>query len=1279
MKALDIWEARLTSYFNSGLRLLGEIPLSFSDVEDMAEGVKGCILDHKLAKATAVLTHKYPQTLITFMSAFAAYNTQQNYWQAFADRIGVEKAQLNNQRWHHEYVRLAENRGLKVFSFKDDPTPYVTSIRFQGGIPAHSLPDYFEKMVLPAVERPGLRDVQPKEALKHLLANVYLVDSPVLDFLQNSGDLGVDFFAESCKLARHVIGHYGAMPPAGTVNLPEYLLAAFADYWEHREDTRQHWRKPWLQAAPYSEDTAILNLPQQEIPLDMAASRLFWQVAYPGVTEREVLNCRVSRSRQNAITKEDFLAVPSPVGNIEVSLHAVTVDTDNPVELRRWNLPLLPPAGRIPLAAFSEDGQQIAFTRQLPAGVLFLLLPLNSQPVFEGTARLVEACVPLAGAWQAWKMERWDLSLAWSIGLVSNGQPLGDIIPVTGAIAQPDLVDGHLFQYQDLDEPLYTSGLPSVRVPLSPGGSLQVRLSEWQVRVCPVAEASPCTDTTVNLSKYATKVQIVDDRAIFPLQNILDANAAGIYDIRVWGPRGLRAEFRVRLWPKLMVFSHSMQLVQPADPPQPAIFMLKLPSEAECQPQAGNKSVQVRRTSFGWEVTAPLELNRVPLDLTMPGQGGATVRVPVSIPLPRPHWGLASGKEGSALEWGYSLLHRSIDQMLQSGSASLHVEMYSLGSLNPDLKVRLTEISDAEGLVQEAKLTHTDFKPDWLRVSLGQFSATLQHINASAQFDLVYTPRSKPGSEVCIPLLEVSRALDVRHVVLEQVGETTWKLTWQEEHPLKNRRVMILPAWQPWQKPWEYKIPDKAHGEFLLEDIALPPARYHLYFYILPGYEAALTEPPAGAVPLVLDLCTPLQRLEALSVASDNHNVKFKNLVEQAIILNDLGNVAERDLLLSKAAPSLIHLTDLEALTGALNWMVTRDIHGPTMSFFLNSIFNFKLVGAMLTYYPLNSPSFQEYLGLTRLAHNIPADSAKLLINRIDDPAVIAACLRSLVTRQDAGLAAIMVKMMREERLSKRDALDLLSIKPAWAIEQVASLPPGQLTDCLLAGLLPKVARDGVSSCPIDAWVERAIPYEEDAQLIQAYMGCLFDSGCTSRFELLFNLDREAKLEADAVMRMLSRDPVASLKALETAPPGNRRQYWIGQLEDKFPAAAGVVTAGDRLLTPFGVAILDTIENDAGKRVKHIRLGEAGSQLNALVGQGAERIRIKIDYQKMTISIDGETKAWKCGHCSFTHPEQKIVDKHARHTHTHTSTLMRAIQLPVKFQPEEISVILTKQ
>jgi hypothetical protein len=1273
------WQSRLRPFYESGLRIIGEIPFSQADIEDMGESVHAVINAEGMTQGTRTLTTEYYYLFITLMAGFAAHNTEQNYWQAFADFLELEKQSLYNAGWHHWFVGLAKQHGLKVFSFEDDPTPYVTSIRYQGGIPAHSLPDYFERMVLPAVQRPELREVPPKKALDHLLqGHVYFVDSPVLDFLRNSGELGVEFFEKSCKLARHALQNHGAVLNAAEIDLPQYVVSAFEIYLEAEEDKKQHWRKPLLLASPYSDDAAVnLYLPEQEIGLDLFTHQMQWKVSWAGQETPIIIRSNLFHHRQSVVVKEDYLPIQATPKTISASFSSIDEETGIELELRRWNLPLVPADDQAPLLAFHDNGQQIPPGQILPSEPLYLITPIDSTIEFDGKGEQLEECPPLIGAWKTWKMTKWDLSQVWSLLLVKNSAPLGNVFPVQGVIAQPELVDGHLFQFQEYpDQPLYTSNLPSVRIPVASNRNDHVDLSNWQIHIRSLWDANPCIDKIIKVSEFEKSLINETDRVKFPLELLLGKSPAGIYEIKVKGPRDLGAEFRIRTWPKLMVLNHSMKLLSPSQAQQESVFVLILQENAHCEEQAGGESVKIFQNSADWEITAPPEANRVFLELTTPADNGGTVHVPISIPLPKLHWGMATEKAPGVLIWVQSLLHRSIDQLLQDGSSSLHIEMYGLGALIPYLRLQLVDLAENNLVIQNAKLSHTDFTKDWLRVTLGQFADSVKMVNSLAQFELVYQELQDWEEELHIPLLEVSRDLEMSEVNLEKAGKTSWKVVWHEDNPLKNRRFMILPTWQPWQKPWEAKIPDKSRGEFIIENSALPPSSYSLYFYIAPKWDEPRISPPTNIKPFVVNLCSAQDRIKAINRDGNSHNQYLMNSIELASIYDTLGDPAKRDEILTECAKELIHLTNLDLLIGFLKWIQTKEINPAIKSFFFNSMFHYKIVEVMLETYKGKPSILAEYLLYTAKVKMIPSDSAKLILNLVNDPVAVQSCLKSLLSKKENDLAFFVVTMMAQARLSKRDALELFSAAPDWALPKIAELDSNPYSDSLIAGLLPKIfyLNAMAEDTRVSDWMIRAIPYEEEGQVVLTYLNYLFEVEHTNRFNILMKSYLNEKIEDEEVMKLLSLEPKTALDILESAPDHVSHQKWIVKLIEKYPTAAGFVVPGDQLLTPFGTVKIDYIEKKIEGRVSRIRLGEQDYRLYVVAGDGAEKFRLQIDFGDKKIYIPGQTTVWKCGRCEYMNPEQNKVIHHADVEHRHV--ILSPLPLPISFTPEDIKIVI---
>lgn len=1279
MPSFEQWNERFKPYFASGIRIIGEIPLSYEDIEDIALSLKTFIKLNGLISYTTRKFSRYPYSFLTLLSGFASYNTNRDYWQSFADFINVDKQTILNQHWHHKFIELAKEKGLGTFDFSEISNPYVTTIRFQGGIPSYSLPDYFERMILPTINRSSLREAPPKTALEYWSRHAMFVDSPVLNFFDYSGELGEEFFAESCKLALHAKQNHGEILSLESVKLPPYVVSAFESFLERKEDERQHWRKPELLAAPYTEDAAVnLLLPEQEINLDLFTRQISWHVEWEGQTDPIEIKCEVYHHRQSIATDEKHQSIQANPRSITVSIHAYYEETDSSRELRRWSLPLLPPKDQAPLIAFKENRQLIPSGLALPSEPLYVLIPTDTELCIVGEANQIEECPSFIGAWQGWKMEGWNLSKAWSVQVMRGENPVGRVIPIQGIVAQPELIGGHKFQFQDdSDLPLYTSELPSLKFPTSSVGGNFSEINSWQIRIRSLWEAIPSIDKVFTLSQFHSEIKFVNNKIILPISAILGEKPVGIFEIDLRSPRNIRSEFRFRFWPNVFVYGHNLELKQTNENAKASQFILKLQENAKCENQAGSESVKITQNPAGWLITAAPEMSRVLLDLTTPTSTGVTVRVPVMIPMPKLRWALATERAQGVLDFGQVLLNRSIDQILQSGSSSLHIEMYGLGNLIECLSIRLVDISNIETVLQEAKLTRTDFTKDWLRVTLDQFTDSIKNINSLAQFEIVYNSYKNEEELVRIPLMELSRNLNIEKVDLDQVTETSWKLTWKEVHPLKNRRVMIVPSWQPWQEPWEYKIPDEARGESVFEEIALPLSNYELYFYIAPNWALPRKSPPEKLSPFQVSLCDPQERHELLAKTGKTPNEQFKNLIEMANIHDFLGEYKDRDEQLSECAKLLFRLTDLDLLLRSLKWIQSKDIDSSIKSFFFRTMYKIEILGTILKYYELNNPSVIDYLHYTNKVKDIPSDTAKLILKRIDDPIAIHSAVTSLLKMPDADLPRLVVKMMIDSRFSKRDAIELFEKVANWALGKLAEIESSVYSNSLIAGLLPKISQSESIGCNsvISELMLRAIPFEDDEQLVKSYLRCLFIEHHTRYFEMLMKCFTDESISEEEVFEIMSIDPKYALDVLQEAPKHLKHDDWIFRLCEEYPSIAGIVKPGDQLQTPIGIVKIDSIIHKVNGTVNKCKLGDPETSLNVVSGDGAERIRVFIDFTDSKMYIEGQTVVWKCGICGFIHPDQRMVDNHGKAKHRNIQMRFEKISVPIPFEKEKIDVI----
>lgn len=1277
MPALDQWEQRLKPYFTRSLRILAEIPLTRSDIEDICAGVHASINRIGIAEATRFVTKRYPHTFLVMMAGFAAHNTAQGYWAALGAAMGVSQYELFNRGWHTTFKQEMKLRGLPYFDYEEAGNPYVTTIRFHGGIPAYSLPDFFERLLLPTVKRAALNEIPTKQALTAVLKTAYFVDSPVINFLENSGVLGEKFFDACRKMARHYLQAHGDLLPAAELGLPEYVVEAFGDFMERGadDDPSSQLRKPLLGVIPTSDrDRAWLKLPEQEIELRYAGGTLEWQVQWPGMRSPAKILCQLLRRRQDTLIKEEFFPIEATPNQVSVSL--VFNDGEKEDVLRHWTLPLVPKEGRTPLLAFRSDGQQVRPGQALPAELLCLVYPLDAELRVSGKGQLSEYYGRMYGAWQGWQINTWDLTEAWSIEVHRNDQAVGQIISVAGRQPEPELFGGGLSAYGQKDTPLYVGEPPAIKIPLRAGWKAAEELGRWQIEVSPVWDAEPPVQFSGRVNEMMDQVTLEENTALVDLKTIFPSETVGTYHIKVHGPGSIRSAFRLRLWPKMLVLGLPKHLLPPEQNNQPVEFTLRLPSNAGCEVQAGAGDVQVREDLVGWKVIAGPEVLDVNLNLTWQANSRPLVRVPANIPIPRLRWALALDQNQGNLEWTSHPLQKSATALVQSSAAAIHVQAHHLGENLNRLRLELVEMDDADQPLQEAEVQKTAFSPDWLRIPLGQFNGTMQNNSQQGRFDLVFLPRrEEPGYR--FSLLLSPHSMDIRHVGLSQLEETTWKLSWKEDYPLKNRRFMLVAAWQPWQEPWEYKVPDQARGEFLLEDVALPATCYHIYFYVAPSWEQPRTAIPVDISPHVIGLCSPIHRLaEIESQIHQTDEEQFRALVEEVCIFEHINDLENRDQTLSRCLVPFNHLTNLRLMLGLVEWLNARKIISPSQKFLWRALYDSKKVELVFKQYKLTEPLLRRYLSHVGRGAVVYGKSALLIAERSDDPVVIHACLKQLIEKEDEILILLLLDMIEHARLSNRDAVDILALKPRWAVEKLTAMDSTPQLDRLLAAIMPRLGQE--VNLPDEIFIPliiRVLPFENQPALREKYLETLVVNGREEGFNGIMQLLQETMIRQEDAEKIITLNPHLALQMLEKAPSTPIHQRWIDWLAEKFPGAAGVIRPGAQIQTPFGIGVVDRIEDLTGKPLLQTMIRNQNVRINLLIGSGADRYRIWLNLNDDTMTFFEAQKAWQCGYCKFAHPDQRALERHYNQVHPGASRVLRGIPATVSINRAELKII----
>ena len=146
---LSDWERILGSYC-SQITLLSEIPVTRVEITQIGHRLRTLMQRSQVTELKRQFA-RYRCTWIVYMAAVAARNDDRGYWAALGESLGIALTLAQCQSLGASFLDAVSELGLHTFEAAGGYR-YVTPIRLHGGIPAYSLPDFFEFLVLPAVQ-----------------------------------------------------------------------------------------------------------------------------------------------------------------------------------------------------------------------------------------------------------------------------------------------------------------------------------------------------------------------------------------------------------------------------------------------------------------------------------------------------------------------------------------------------------------------------------------------------------------------------------------------------------------------------------------------------------------------------------------------------------------------------------------------------------------------------------------------------------------------------------------------------------------------------------------------------------------------------------------------------------------------------------------------------------------------------------------------------------------------------------------------------------------------
>jgi len=1250
MPALDQWETFLSKQMDKreDLRFLSELGLNRAQIDDIAEGVRAALRRNGFGAATDLLVRRRRHVFAALLAGFSAFNIEGDFWGAFGDYLGVRGRDLMNFEWHHGFMDFIREHNLPHFPPDETAMPYVKTIRLHGGIPAYSLPDFFERMLLPSIQRPDLRGIPSDRVLKALVETVNFVDQPVIQFFQNSGEHGLHIFDACRKMAKHYLDSHGELLPAAQLDLPEYIVQAFGDFMERgTESGGLRLRRPLLLFAPFREEAYLwVKLPEEEIPLSLAGGSLEWRVEWPGLPQPKRIACHLRRQRQSSLIIEELMPISAAPERVTAQL--ISIDSNGSERLlQRWFLPAVPPHGSPPILAFTAaNGRQIRFGQTLPQEGVILVYPIDVELEPDGQARIVESYGRMTGAWSDWKSAVWDLTQAWSIRAVKHSQDIGRPWMVSGRQPEPEFYGGKVCPFTGgPGEPdVYIGAPPILKVPLRGGG--QAELPRWRFSLNSVWDAFPEVNLDRPLDQLLTDLQVFPQSVLIDLKKYLGEQPVGTYTLRILGPDGMDTSFRFRCWPEVTLDGLDFSgLPAPAGRDDSLSIRLTFPNNAECEAQSGAGDIRVLKTQVGAQIDIPHEVSKAAVNLVWNDPAGKKVRVPVTIPIPRIRWAVVMGQATGELDWGDRLLQRSAQAFLQTDGAALHIDMYGLGRLFGSLQIELIDLDTGE-TVQESTLERTPFSSDWLRVSLGRFTDTLRTLG-QGRIDLVQ--RNEGQGERRISLVQFNPDLNIYNVDIVQRDEQ-WYLVWDEDVRLKNRRVLLKPAWQPWKDAFEILIPDDAQGEFLLENFV--PTRYLVHFRIAPPWDEPLTDFPSDGIVDRVDPIPAFARVKILHQPGTDPVGEYCKQFELACIFHDLEDAEDRDNALNACKQYFNHLPQLTYLIGLIDWLEENAVNEGFRRYVWKYLFKPAVVKAALERLPVGNPYLERYLRYAVRATDMYGESAFLIANKAEDPAVIFACLNHLLRHESEYLILTIADMIAKARLAETDAIDLLGEKLEWSLKTLDSLTADPISDRLIAGLLE--SSENIKDVPEDLvfkLLARTGRLLRDNNLVMIAIMNLIDNRDSRGFDLLFEKAKDGKFTEKEVEKVLFTHSKEAFQFLETKVDNPFYSTWYDRLINRFPTLAGLIRPGYRLQFGNIEGRVQRILDVNGRVISSATSKDRGLRIEVLLRTGEDSAMFEYNTATQMLKFLECSSVVKCGNCDFRHPVQRAVMHHIIEKH----------------------------
>ncbi|MCS6843523.1 MAG: hypothetical protein NZ528_04240 [Caldilineales bacterium] len=1261
MASLEEWERCLRPKIDE-VNLIGELNLEPSQAKAIGRLLAEYIRRHG-ARPSVIeqAARDYPATFAAFLVFQGAqtYHTASrgDFWPGLCDELGLPYDPNITLRLGQAFESVCKSFRLP-HNFSGHR--YVGAILGHGGIPARSLPDFFEHMLQPSVNKPELAALSTPELILEWLTSSaqYHVDKPILRFLEYGGKVAEDF-VERCRQMAWAWMEEKDVPAADELGLPAALVDAYYE-WVTQLGLDQpvplsgpRLKKPAIVLDPWGLGVCVV-LPEQQLPAVQSLAESWWEIETDGTIDRIPVDAR--RVDMDLKTRLACGLLRKPAPEYKVRFYRRVGQAASEL-VREWAYRGVG-ATQSFLAFDPQTGGLIPQPRHLPARLLWILCPpdgmVQSDPPVPSLIR--EKLPSLPWDWHAWRGYALDLRGVSTLTIRSSlGQTL---ISVVEAQAEPtvELVNAKQLDLLEDPVPVFVGTPPKLRIRAAEGGASEVRLARWRLELSHEWEADPKRDIRTRLSELSGLVMQQDGYIELPLSHpqLLGAEPVGQYRLRLRGPFGSCAELRFRIVPHLHVIGHE-DVYLPAPDNSSPMAQLLLETDAhsrvefmENHPEAQLQELACDSRSRCYEVRVPPDCADAPLRLVHQVRDGHSAYIPLRIPIRRLRWSVILQADSIAQPvWRSSPSTIYLAELDQSLSPYLFLELPVVAGSDLSVELRflgvddevITELSSPRPS-RPARLRRFDLRSvrDALRMSSSPAIRVDLHING--------LPVRDP---LTLTILTIRRSIAVEWadvVLLKSDGKQSVEVAWEPEISLRWRQVRLWSLTRPWTEPITVPIPDSARGKhtFPLEADALPPGRYLIEFSVSDPWlpETAPTRPQSDAPNVKSVVIGSLEeRLAELEAARRQGKEVFSCACESAFLWKELGRV-------DRAEESLEHCWQSRRLA-SLSQLLTlaqqfRDL--PTGRAFGLRLYTGEQLREVITtarHKGLSHSVLGAYLnGLPPLRRLTP-DALEALLDAPDERLRTAAASH-LIEEGYARAVQAVLEWEASGRLSRRDLDDLLSRNLSLAVNYLANnLPPEELL--------------------------RLLDTSDRADVRLALAAEMTKRGRVEGVLAIAHLYANRAISADQALAAIQPSVHFAVRCLHEHKPGRGTRRLLDAILDAYPKALPVVEPGVWMKCNLGWARIDSIQSAHGEIIPWFSTHEVpkGARFSVTFHPDTEAICAAIDTQHRQVFFQGLSTVYLCRKCNqyIASRYERITGEHDRRAHGGVQPRFATLCVPV--------------